>query len=63
MAKDKAKDDESVDISAIVKNLRHREEVKRAFEQIKPITKGETGGTVSYIEVQHPISSPALYPE
>eukprot|EP00957_Ditylum_brightwellii_P153798 11706101-Ditylum_brightwellii.AAC.1 len=63
MAKDKAKDDETVDISAIVKNLHHREEVKCTFKQMKPITRGETGGTVSYIKVQHPISSPAIYPE
>eukprot|EP00957_Ditylum_brightwellii_P123212 9394753-Ditylum_brightwellii.AAC.1 len=30
---------------------------------MKPVTKGEVGGTVSTIKVQHPIKCDSLYPE
>eukprot|EP00957_Ditylum_brightwellii_P185298 14110042-Ditylum_brightwellii.AAC.1 len=53
----------NTDIATIIKNIRHREEVTSSFRLMKPIAKGETGGTVSYIKEPIPIESPSVYPE
>eukprot|EP00957_Ditylum_brightwellii_P110948 8461452-Ditylum_brightwellii.AAC.1 len=51
------------DIAVNIKNICHREEVKNLFHLMKPIAKGEVGGTVSYIKEPIPMESPAIYPE
>jgi hypothetical protein len=50
------------EVATIIKNIRHREEVKTSFRIMKPIAKGSTGGTVSYIKEPIPITSPSIYP-
>eukprot|EP00957_Ditylum_brightwellii_P140479 10703101-Ditylum_brightwellii.AAC.1 len=54
---------DTADIATIVKNIRHREEVKTAFRLMCPIAKDKTGGTVSYIKAPIPLNSPSVYPE
>eukprot|EP00957_Ditylum_brightwellii_P063170 4795211-Ditylum_brightwellii.AAC.1 len=51
------------DLAAVIKNIKHCKEMKLSFKQMKPITKGVTGGVVSKIHVLNPalISSPAVY--
>eukprot|EP00957_Ditylum_brightwellii_P142885 10887455-Ditylum_brightwellii.AAC.1 len=51
------------DIAAIIRNIKHCEELKQAFSHMKPITKGMTGGGVSEVHIPNPepISSPAIY--
>eukprot|EP00957_Ditylum_brightwellii_P071928 5467008-Ditylum_brightwellii.AAC.1 len=51
------------DIAVIIKNIRHMEEVKNLFHLMKPIAKGEVGGTVSCIKEPIPMESPAIYLE
>eukprot|EP00957_Ditylum_brightwellii_P084065 6391160-Ditylum_brightwellii.AAC.1 len=51
------------DIAVIIKNIRHREEVKNSFQLMKPIAKGKVGGTVSHIKEPITIESPSIYPE
>eukprot|EP00957_Ditylum_brightwellii_P090846 6917731-Ditylum_brightwellii.AAC.2 len=53
----------NTDIATIIKSIHHREEVKSSFRLMKPIAKGEIGGTVSYIKDPIPIDSPSVYPE
>eukprot|EP00957_Ditylum_brightwellii_P027988 2114456-Ditylum_brightwellii.AAC.1 len=51
------------DLAVVVTNIKHCEEMKLAFKQMKLITKGTTGGVVREILVFNPIplKSPALY--
>eukprot|EP00957_Ditylum_brightwellii_P188419 14343551-Ditylum_brightwellii.AAC.1 len=42
------------EVSTIIKNIRHREEVKTSFRLSR---------TVSYIKEPIPIESPSIYPE
>eukprot|EP00957_Ditylum_brightwellii_P111112 8472648-Ditylum_brightwellii.AAC.1 len=51
------------EVATIIKNIRHREEVKTSFQLMKPIAKGTLGGTVSYIREPILIESPSIYPE
>eukprot|EP00957_Ditylum_brightwellii_P009218 697890-Ditylum_brightwellii.AAC.1 len=51
------------DIATIIKNIRHREEVKTSFWIMQPIVKGKTGGTVSYIKETTSLESPSTYPK
>jgi hypothetical protein len=55
----------SGDIAMAIKNIKHCEELKQAFQTMKPITKGITGGVVSKILIPNPegLSSSAIYPE
>eukprot|EP00957_Ditylum_brightwellii_P138882 10585738-Ditylum_brightwellii.AAC.1 len=62
MAKDCATHSNS-DIATIIKNIHHREEVKTSFWLMRPIAKGKTGGTVSYIKEATSLESPSIYPE
>eukprot|EP00957_Ditylum_brightwellii_P209856 15363557-Ditylum_brightwellii.AAC.1 len=41
-------------LAAIIKNIKHCEELKLVFQQMKLITKGKTGGTVQVILVLNP---------
>eukprot|EP00957_Ditylum_brightwellii_P109774 8372464-Ditylum_brightwellii.AAC.1 len=41
----------NTDLAMIIKNIRHREEVKYLFKVIFLIAKGEEGGTVLYSKV------------
>eukprot|EP00957_Ditylum_brightwellii_P128690 9817479-Ditylum_brightwellii.AAC.1 len=50
------------EVATVIKNIRHREEVKTSFFLMKPIAKGTTGGTVSYIKEPIPIESSSIYP-
>eukprot|EP00957_Ditylum_brightwellii_P134194 10231143-Ditylum_brightwellii.AAC.1 len=52
----------NTDIATIIKNICHREEIKTSVCLMKPIAKGEIGGTVSYIKESIPIESPLVYP-
>eukprot|EP00957_Ditylum_brightwellii_P152741 11626646-Ditylum_brightwellii.AAC.1 len=54
---------QNTDIATIVKNIRHREEVKHSFKLLRPISKGTQGGTVSSILVPAELKSPAIYDE
>eukprot|EP00957_Ditylum_brightwellii_P165394 12592861-Ditylum_brightwellii.AAC.1 len=45
----------NTNIATIIKNIRHREEVKSSFKIIRPIAKGKEGGAVSYIKVPEPL--------
>eukprot|EP00957_Ditylum_brightwellii_P098320 7491855-Ditylum_brightwellii.AAC.2 len=47
----------------IINSIHHREENESSFNQMKPIAKGATGRTVSYIEEPITIESPSIYPE
>eukprot|EP00957_Ditylum_brightwellii_P129263 9860416-Ditylum_brightwellii.AAC.1 len=49
------------DIATIIKNIRHREEVKTSFWIMQPIVKGKTGGKVSYIKETTSLESPSTY--
>eukprot|EP00957_Ditylum_brightwellii_P008229 622332-Ditylum_brightwellii.AAC.1 len=51
------------EVTTIIKNIRHREEVKTLLRLMKPIAKGTTGRTVSYIKEPIPIESPSIYPD
>eukprot|EP00957_Ditylum_brightwellii_P112917 8610202-Ditylum_brightwellii.AAC.1 len=44
----------SGDIAAAIKNIKHCEELKQAFQNIKPIKKGRTGGMVNKLLVPNP---------
>eukprot|EP00957_Ditylum_brightwellii_P091011 6929250-Ditylum_brightwellii.AAC.1 len=41
----------NADIATIIKNIRHREEIKKSFKILQPISKGNQGGAVSTILV------------
>eukprot|EP00957_Ditylum_brightwellii_P109935 8385589-Ditylum_brightwellii.AAC.1 len=64
MAKKRLKDRKG-DLAAVIQNIKHCEEMKQAFQQMKPITKGMTGGVVSKLIVPNPevLISPAMYNE
>eukprot|EP00957_Ditylum_brightwellii_P090662 6904945-Ditylum_brightwellii.AAC.1 len=51
------------DLAAVVTNTKHCEEMKLAFKQMKPITKGPMGEVVREIHVPNPtpLKSLALY--
>eukprot|EP00957_Ditylum_brightwellii_P005453 416974-Ditylum_brightwellii.AAC.1 len=51
------------DLVVVIKNIKHYEEMKLAFKQMKPITKGITGGTVNGIHFPNPakILGSAMY--
>eukprot|EP00957_Ditylum_brightwellii_P069522 5279701-Ditylum_brightwellii.AAC.1 len=51
------------DIATNIKNIRCREEVKSYFQLMRPMTKEEVGGAVSYIKESVPVESPSVYPE
>eukprot|EP00957_Ditylum_brightwellii_P201201 15324539-Ditylum_brightwellii.AAC.5 len=48
---------------AVIQNTQHCTEMKQAFQQMKPITKGITGGVVSELLIPNPeaLTSPAMY--
>eukprot|EP00957_Ditylum_brightwellii_P141667 10792907-Ditylum_brightwellii.AAC.1 len=54
---------QNTNIATIVKNIRHREEVKHSFKLLQPISKGTQGGTVSSILVPAEPKSSAMYDE
>eukprot|EP00957_Ditylum_brightwellii_P087820 6687937-Ditylum_brightwellii.AAC.1 len=43
MAKMRLKDSDR-DLAEVIKNIKHCEEMKLSFKQMKPITRGATGG-------------------
>eukprot|EP00957_Ditylum_brightwellii_P022825 1721899-Ditylum_brightwellii.AAC.1 len=53
------------DLVAVIQNIKHCDEMKQAFQQMKPITKGIMGGTASELLVPNPeaLSSSAMYNE
>eukprot|EP00957_Ditylum_brightwellii_P052216 3959380-Ditylum_brightwellii.AAC.1 len=53
----------SGDLAVVIKNIKHCEEPKQAFQSMKPITKGITGGVVNELIVPNPeiFMSPAMY--
>eukprot|EP00957_Ditylum_brightwellii_P038387 2902009-Ditylum_brightwellii.AAC.1 len=53
------------DLAAVIQNIKHFEEMKHAFQQMTPVTKGITGGVVSKLLVPNPelLSSPAMHDE
>eukprot|EP00957_Ditylum_brightwellii_P027689 2092996-Ditylum_brightwellii.AAC.1 len=53
----------NLDTATIIKNIQHREEVKTSFRIMRPIAKGKTGSTVSYIKETTSFESPSTYPE
>eukprot|EP00957_Ditylum_brightwellii_P056338 4270942-Ditylum_brightwellii.AAC.1 len=62
MAKERAESGlKSKNISLIIKNIRHREEVNIAFKQMQSITKGVQAGIDLYIKVQHPVTCGTMY--
>eukprot|EP00957_Ditylum_brightwellii_P050682 3842367-Ditylum_brightwellii.AAC.1 len=50
-------------MAVTIKNIQHCEEVKQAFRNMKPITKGISGGVVDKLLVPNPeiLSSSAIY--
>eukprot|EP00957_Ditylum_brightwellii_P133682 10192337-Ditylum_brightwellii.AAC.1 len=64
MVKRRLKDGKG-NLAAVIQNIKHFKEMKQAFQQMKPITKGMTGGVVSELIVPNPeaLSSPAMYDE
>eukprot|EP00957_Ditylum_brightwellii_P114426 8723945-Ditylum_brightwellii.AAC.1 len=52
---------QNTDIATIVKNIRHREEVRHSFQLLRPISKGTQGGAVSSILVPAELKSLAIY--
>eukprot|EP00957_Ditylum_brightwellii_P038442 2905972-Ditylum_brightwellii.AAC.3 len=50
-------------LAVVIKNIKHCEDMKPAFKQMKPITKGITGGAVNTILVPNPerISCTGMY--
>eukprot|EP00957_Ditylum_brightwellii_P063202 4797513-Ditylum_brightwellii.AAC.1 len=60
MAKKRIKDRKG-DLAAVIQNVKHCEEMKHAFQQMKPITKGMTGSVVSKLIVPNlkALTSPA----
>eukprot|EP00957_Ditylum_brightwellii_P207521 15353370-Ditylum_brightwellii.AAC.1 len=52
---------QNTNIAMIVKNIRHREEVKHSFQLLRHISKGTQGGVVSSILVPAELKSPAIY--
>eukprot|EP00957_Ditylum_brightwellii_P035624 2700752-Ditylum_brightwellii.AAC.1 len=50
-------------LESVIKNIKHCKEMKLAFKQMKPITKGILGGVVNTLLVPNPValSSPAIY--
>eukprot|EP00957_Ditylum_brightwellii_P193186 14710093-Ditylum_brightwellii.AAC.2 len=42
------------DMAATIKNIQHYEELKQAFRNMKPITKGISGGVVNTLLVPNP---------
>eukprot|EP00957_Ditylum_brightwellii_P059336 4504509-Ditylum_brightwellii.AAC.1 len=57
--------DRKGDLAAVIQNIKRCKEMKQAFQQMKPITKGFTGGVVSKLIVPNPeaLTSPATYKE
>eukprot|EP00957_Ditylum_brightwellii_P054902 4161348-Ditylum_brightwellii.AAC.1 len=51
------------DIAIIIKNIRHREEVKSSFKILRSISKGQQGGAVSHILVRENLESSSMYDE
>eukprot|EP00957_Ditylum_brightwellii_P184315 14039301-Ditylum_brightwellii.AAC.1 len=48
----------NTDITTIIKNIRHHEEIKQSFKIFQPISKGAQGGAVSTIPVPNTMRSP-----
>eukprot|EP00957_Ditylum_brightwellii_P205899 15345912-Ditylum_brightwellii.AAC.1 len=55
----------SGNLAMVIKNMKHCEELKQAFQSMKYITKGITGGVVKELIVPNPemITTPAMYQE
>eukprot|EP00957_Ditylum_brightwellii_P099504 7579556-Ditylum_brightwellii.AAC.1 len=53
------------DLAATIKNIQHCDELKQAFQSMKPITKGITGGVVNELLIPNPekLSTPVMYPD
>eukprot|EP00957_Ditylum_brightwellii_P067930 5157287-Ditylum_brightwellii.AAC.1 len=49
------------DIATIIKNIRHREEVKSSFRMMRPISKGQQGNAVSKILVPDELECSSMY--
>eukprot|EP00957_Ditylum_brightwellii_P116972 8922101-Ditylum_brightwellii.AAC.1 len=64
MAKRQLKDGKG-DLAAVIQNIQYCEEMKQAFQQMKPIIKGITGGAVSELLAPNPeaLTSLAIYDE
>eukprot|EP00957_Ditylum_brightwellii_P018684 1403839-Ditylum_brightwellii.AAC.1 len=52
---------QNTDIATIIKNIRHREEVRHSFQLLRPISKGTQGDAVSSILVPAKLQSLLLY--
>eukprot|EP00957_Ditylum_brightwellii_P104328 7946634-Ditylum_brightwellii.AAC.1 len=53
----------NTDIATIVKNIRHREEVKNSFRILCSISKGQQGSKVSHILVRDNLVNTSMYDE
>eukprot|EP00957_Ditylum_brightwellii_P064954 4927583-Ditylum_brightwellii.AAC.1 len=53
IAKKRLKDRKG-DLAAVIQNIKHCEEMKQAFQQMKPITKGMPGSVVSKLIMPNP---------
>eukprot|EP00957_Ditylum_brightwellii_P160923 12251830-Ditylum_brightwellii.AAC.1 len=64
MAKRQLKDRKG-NLAAVIQNIKHRKEMKEAFKQMKPITKGISGEVVKELLIPNPdaLSCPATYDE
>eukprot|EP00957_Ditylum_brightwellii_P129317 9865187-Ditylum_brightwellii.AAC.2 len=53
------------DLAAVIQNIKHCEEMKQVFQQMKPITKGIMVGVVSEFFMPNPeaLISSAMYDE
>eukprot|EP00957_Ditylum_brightwellii_P054522 4130649-Ditylum_brightwellii.AAC.1 len=52
---------DTTDIATITKNIRHHEEAKQLFNKMRPISKGQQGGAVSYVLAPEELESTAMY--
>eukprot|EP00957_Ditylum_brightwellii_P068270 5183476-Ditylum_brightwellii.AAC.1 len=52
---------QNTDIATIVKNIRHRKEVRHSFQLLRSISKGTQGGVVLSILVSAELQSLLLY--
>eukprot|EP00957_Ditylum_brightwellii_P112717 8592373-Ditylum_brightwellii.AAC.1 len=51
----------NTDIAPIIKNMHHHEEVKQLFNIMRPISKGQQGGAVSYDLAPDELESMTIY--
>eukprot|EP00957_Ditylum_brightwellii_P020738 1563602-Ditylum_brightwellii.AAC.1 len=54
----------SPNVQTIVKHICHQEEIKTSFAQMRPITKGVTGGTILILDIPvDPVTCPSMHSE